>query len=71
MEIDAPLQIIDTIAPAIWNSEGRVKFIDYSARYRKEDNLALENINFETDKHEKVGICGGKGKIYCLGFNRN
>jgi ABC-type multidrug transport system fused ATPase/permease subunit len=47
-----------------WPSEGRVKFEDFSMKYRKECDLALKNINIELNPGEKIGIIGrtGSGK---------
>ena len=47
-----------------WPSEGRVKFEDFSMKYRKECDLALKNINIELNPGEKIGVIGrtGSGK---------
>ena len=47
-----------------WPSEGRVKFENFSIKYRKDCDLALKNINIEINPGEKIGIIGrtGSGK---------
>ena len=47
-----------------WPSEGRVKFEDFSIKYRKDCDLALNNINIEINPGEKIGVIGrtGSGK---------
>lgn len=37
-----------------WPHSGEIKFIAYSARYRKELPLALENVNLTINAGEKV-----------------
>ena len=51
-----------------WISHGKVEFINYSARYRPDTKLVLEDINFEIQPGEKVGIVGrtGAGKSSIL-----
>jgi ABC-type multidrug transport system fused ATPase/permease subunit len=38
-----------------------VEFKNYSARYRPELDLAVRNISFNVNKHEKVGVVGRTG----------
>ena len=47
-----------------WPSEGRIKFINYSVRYRPDTEIVLKDLNIEIHAHEKVGIVGrtGSGK---------
>ena len=47
-----------------WPSEGRIKFENFSIKYRNDCNLALKNINIEINPGEKIGIVGrtGSGK---------
>ena len=54
--IDATLQS--------WPSEGRIKFENYSVKYRPDTEVVLKNMNFSIKPHEKIGIAGrtGSGK---------
>ena len=47
-----------------WPSEGRIKFEDFSIKYRTDCNLSLNKINIELNPGEKIGIIGrtGSGK---------
>ena len=47
-----------------WPSEGRIKFEDFSIKYRTDCNLSLKKINIELNPGEKIGIIGrtGSGK---------
>ena len=47
-----------------WPSEGRIKFVNYSVRYRPDTEIVLKDLNIEIHAHEKVGIVGrtGSGK---------
>ena len=47
-----------------WPSEGRIKFVNYSIRYRPDTEIVLKDLNIEIHAHEKVGIVGrtGSGK---------
>ena len=47
-----------------WPSEGRVKFEDFSIKYREDCDPAIKNINLEINPGEKIGVIGrtGSGK---------
>jgi ABC-type multidrug transport system fused ATPase/permease subunit len=48
---------------------GRLTFINYSAKYRPDTELALKNLNLDINPHEKIGVVGrtGSGKsTLCL-----
>ena len=47
-----------------WPSEGKVKYDNYSMKYRENCDLALRDINIEINPGEKIGIVGrtGSGK---------
>ena len=47
-----------------WPNEGKVKFENYSVKYRPDTEIVLKDINFEINGGEKVGIVGrtGSGK---------
>ena len=44
-----------------WPNEGIIKIVNYSARYRPETELALNNINLEIKSKEKIGVVGKSG----------
>jgi ABC-type multidrug transport system fused ATPase/permease subunit len=56
--------------PKLWPSEGRIKFENYSTRYRPGLNLVVKNITAEIHSHEKVGIVGRTGAGLLLIFSR-
>jgi ATP-binding cassette subfamily C (CFTR/MRP) protein 1 len=47
-----------------WPSQGVIEFYKYSARYRPDTDIILNNVSFIIKSHEKVGIMGrtGSGK---------
>ncbi|KAG3283750.1 multidrug resistance-associated protein 1-like [Ictidomys tridecemlineatus] len=47
--------------PLQWPNKGVVEFINYQARYRDDLGLALEDITFQTNGEEKIGIVGRTG----------
>ncbi|KAI9887687.1 MAG: hypothetical protein M1823_000551 [Watsoniomyces obsoletus] len=47
--------------PVSWPAHGAVSFHHYSARYRPELDLALRDIHFDIQPHEKVGVVGRTG----------
>jgi len=53
------------LADKSWPSEGRIKFEDFSIKYRTDCNLSLKKINIELNPGEKIGIIGrtGSGKL--------
>ena len=46
---------------ANWPSQGRVEFINYATRYRKDLDPVLRNVTFKIAAGEKVGIVGRTG----------
>ena len=63
---------IDSALPT-WPSYGRIKFVNYSVRYRPDTELVLKNLNFDVRPGEKVGVVGrtGSGKsTLCLALFR-
>ena len=50
-------------------SEGKIKFINFSVKYRPNTAIVLKNLNFEINPKEKIGVVGrtGSGKsTLCL-----
>ncbi|OMJ68057.1 hypothetical protein SteCoe_34601 [Stentor coeruleus] len=47
-----------------WPSKGEIEFYKYSARYRSDTDIVLNNISFIIKSYEKIGIIGrtGSGK---------
>lgn len=58
------LEIDDKLMKRNWAKEGKIKFENYSVRYRPNTDIVLKNINFEILQGEKIGIVGrtGSGK---------
>ena len=48
----------------LWPFEGKIKFENFSVKYRDDSELVLKNLNFEINPNEKIGIIGrtGSGK---------
>ena len=40
-----------------WPSQGKIKFENYSVKYRDNTEIVLKNLNFEIFPKEKIGIC--------------
>ena len=52
-----------------WPTEGKIRFENYSVKYRPNTEIVLKNLNFEIKAKEKIGIVGrtGSGKsTICL-----
>lgn len=47
--------------PVSWPTQGAVKFINYSTRYREGLDLVLKNINLDIKPREKIGVVGRTG----------
>jgi len=59
----------DELIKKNWPQEGRIRFENYSVRYRPTTEIVLKNLNFEIDGNEKIGVVGrtGSGKsTICL-----
>ncbi|XP_017694854.1 PREDICTED: multidrug resistance-associated protein 1-like isoform X4 [Lepidothrix coronata] len=50
--------------PMGWPDRGKIEFVNYKAHYRKDLGLVLNDVSFQTQSKEKVGIVGrtGSGK---------
>ncbi|KAF9944139.1 hypothetical protein BGZ65_012555, partial [Modicella reniformis] len=51
----------DVILPPNWPSQGHIRFINYSTRYREGLDLVIKNINLDIAPTEKVGVVGRTG----------
>ena len=51
--------------PPSWPELGRLKFVNYSLKYREDLDFALKNIDCVINPSEKVGIVGRTG-LYSL-----
>lgn len=58
---EAPEVIEDHRPSKEWPSNGEIKFVDYSTKYRPELELVLKNINLDIKSKEKIGIVGRTG----------
>ncbi|XP_027741828.1 multidrug resistance-associated protein 1-like isoform X3 [Empidonax traillii] len=47
--------------PVGWPDRGIIEFVNYKAHYRKDLGLALNDVSFQTQSKEKVGIVGRTG----------
>jgi ATP-binding cassette subfamily C (CFTR/MRP) protein 1 len=59
----------DELIKKNWPQEGRIRFENYSVRYRPTTEIVLKKLNFEIEGNEKVGVVGrtGSGKsTICL-----
>ena len=50
--------IEETTPEKAWPTEGRIKFENYFLKYRAELDYVLNNLNFEVNPGEKIGIVG-------------
>jgi ABC-type multidrug transport system fused ATPase/permease subunit len=60
LKTEAP-ETTDVILPLNWPSQGHIRFVNYSARYREGLDLAIRNIDLDIAPAEKVGIVGRTG----------
>ncbi|NWS66143.1 MRP1 protein, partial [Crotophaga sulcirostris] len=60
MEKEEPW-IMSKRPPMGWPDRGIIEFINYKAKYRKNLGLALNDVSFQTQSKEKVGIVGRTG----------
>ncbi|KAF8980715.1 hypothetical protein BGZ46_003790 [Entomortierella lignicola] len=53
--------VTGVLVPKNWPSQGHITFRNYSARYREGLNLILNDVTFEVQPGEKIGIVGRTG----------
>lgn len=58
---EAPLEVPEHKPAGDWPQRGTIRFDHVKARYRKELDLVLRDVNFEIKAGEKVGVCGRTG----------
>lgn len=58
---EAPPVLPHSRPPASWPSQGEVKFVDYSTRYRLDLGLVLNKISFTALPGEQIGVVGRTG----------
>jgi len=61
VESEAPWNIPECKPPLDWPREGKVKFENYSTRYRPGLDLVLRNLHFSIADKEKIGVVGRTG----------
>lgn len=61
VEQEAPAEIPESKPRSDWPSQGVVRFVDYSTRYRKDLEPVLRNVTFDIEAAQKVGIVGRTG----------
>jgi len=61
LESEAPLEIAENAPPADWPQQGNIRFEHVKARYRKDLDLVLRDVNFDIPAGSKVGVCGRTG----------
>ena len=72
IESEAPTIIKEKDEPLIdsnWPKEGKIKFENYSVKYRPNTEIVLKKLNLEINSNEKIGVVGrtGSGKsTICL-----
>jgi ATP-binding cassette subfamily C (CFTR/MRP) protein 1 len=70
---EQPNQLANDKELESWPFAGKIRFENYSVKYRPDTEIILKNINFEILPKEKVGVVGrtGSGKsTLCLGLFR-
>lgn len=60
LKTEAP-EKTDVILPPNWPSQGHIRFINYSTRYREGLDLVIKNIDLDIAPAEKLGIVGRTG----------
>ncbi|PIA17986.1 P-loop containing nucleoside triphosphate hydrolase protein [Coemansia reversa NRRL 1564] len=68
LHIEALYVVEDNRPPLDWPHHGRIKFCNFSMRYRNGLPLALENINLTINTGEKIGIVGRTGAGKSVGW---
>ncbi|XP_076820993.1 multidrug resistance-associated protein 1-like isoform X2 [Clavelina lepadiformis] len=58
---EAPLIVDDERPPDNWPADGRIKFENYSTKYRPELDLVVKDISIDIKGGEKIGIVGRTG----------
>ncbi|CAK8671761.1 unnamed protein product [Clavelina lepadiformis] len=58
---EAPLEIEHSLPNSGWPDRGRIKFVNYSTRYRDELDLVVRGINVDIKGGEKIGVVGRTG----------
>lgn len=53
--------ILSNRPPVGWPKEGIIEFVGYKVRYRPDLSLALQDVSFQTQREEKIGIVGRTG----------
>ena len=61
VEQEADAIVPDNRPARNWPTQGALKFINYSTRYRSDLDLVLKNVSFDVQPGERVGIVGRTG----------
>lgn len=70
-EKESVLPIDKELIEKKWPQEGKIRFENYSVKYRPNTEIVLKNLNFEIESNKKIGVVGrtgsGKSTIFlCL-----